>query len=90
MPNATDGLGDIKVFPNPFNDRFEVQFEATENMNIHIRVYTVEGQLFTEQIQQTVTGTNQFYIDMNMAAPGIYIVSAIAGGETKVMRVLKQ
>jgi len=90
MPNATDGLGDIKVFPNPFSDRFEVQFEATENMNIHIRVYTVEGQLFTEQIQQTVTGTNQFYIDMNMAAPGIYIVSAIAGGETKVMRVLKQ
>ena len=88
---ATNGvLSQMKVFPNPFNDQFEVVFDAPASMNLQLKVYTIQGQLLRELRQETVSGTNNIYIDLGDEASGIYILSAAFGDETRVLRMVKE
>lgn len=64
---------DIKLFPNPFNSAVTAKFSYPYTENTYLQVYTVLGELVSEQLLTDDSGV--YSVDMNFfsRASGIYI-----------------
>jgi hypothetical protein len=41
----TDAFGALKAYPNPFNDKLNIEFTLSEDSKVKLEVFNVEGQL---------------------------------------------
>jgi hypothetical protein len=68
------GISDLKVYPNPARDVFNIVFSSNNIQNLDVRVINVVGEVITsEELQQFVGDyTNQINLEKN--AKGIYFL----------------
>ncbi len=82
---------DLKVFPNPFNDRFTLTFEQAQEAEAEIRLISMDGkvrqQLLAPQFQ--VAGTHQMEWDSPNLPAGIYIIQLRLGSEVLSRKLVK-
>jgi hypothetical protein len=73
----------LKIFPNPYMDKINVNYESDENGKVEIRMFNSSGNV-VKKIESVVTsGYNNVQIqDLNSLAPGIYIVNVALNGQT--------
>ena len=84
---------DIKVFPNPFNEKLFVQINNMDNRgnDIYIQFYNVSGIKITEiKIYNSITVSNQIKIDTDFIKPGMYLMKIIIGQENYSIKILKK
>ncbi len=60
-------------YPNPFNPGTNIQFQVPEAAQYSISIYTVHGQLISEQVGRASIGTNTVAIDLGNRPTGVYI-----------------
>jgi len=69
----------ITIFPNPSNGSFNVNFETSSSLPTIIKVFSLIGQLISEQkiINQSRKVTATF--NLNHASKGVYLLQVIEG-----------
>jgi hypothetical protein len=81
---AKAGMEIIKVYPNPFNDRFNIDFYNTAASNdISIGVYDVKGRLvYTYHAGNVAEGNRTLKINLNnsLLPDGVYIATLNVNG----------
>lgn len=82
---------DLKVFPNPFNDRFTLTFDLDQEAEAEIRLISIDGkvrqQLLAPQFQ--VAGTHQMEWNGPNLPAGIYIIQLRLGSEVLSRKLVK-
>ena len=82
-------LSDVtRVFPNPFAEQTNLQFNTTEAGEASIVVYNLVGeQIINVNLGTLPAGEHNHIMDFNGVTAGVYLVTLNAGGQTTTMRV---
>lgn len=88
QPGSDQPTGDdmVKVFPNPAST--ELFIAAKEDLQPTVRVMNVAGQ---EVSNATLSGKNQYRVDVSVLAPGLYMVEVMyPDGTSKHVQFVKE
>lgn len=82
----------LLVGPNPFSQSFTVRIHTTRTSAATLKVIDARGALLINRKLNLQTGLNQFEVDLQNAAAGVYLLMMewSEGGEVKTMRLMKQ
>ncbi len=70
----------VSAYPNPFTDRFVVQFNLFEAKNVRIQLTDISGKIILEKDFGTErSGLHYLEIAVPEVAPGLYVFSLLAG-----------
>ncbi|MCB0853364.1 MAG: T9SS type A sorting domain-containing protein, partial [Bacteroidetes bacterium] len=85
-----DNEGDIKVFPNPFHDSFQIEIHAKEASYFYIGLMDMHGRKLLDTKQNmTETGNHLIHFDqtlLNRLTPGLYLLEV----QTKFGRFVRK
>lgn len=87
IPHSSVSDQDVKVFPNPVNERFNLIFNDSANIYRKVRMINLQGKelmSIENEFHQT-----QLTIDMNRYPSGIYFIQLLNGLSTKTMKIIK-
>jgi hypothetical protein len=78
------------VAPNPFRDRFEMQYELASNSSVTIEIFRMTGEkVYTETVSGN-TGINVYrYTNGANLAAGTYILYLVADGQRISTKIVK-
>jgi Zn-dependent metalloprotease len=79
-------VSDVKIYPNPNNGNFNLYWEGTENESGLLTITNLLGEVI--QQNTTITSNSFIPVDMNKAAPGIYLVALTTPTGRMVRRVI--
>lgn len=83
-------LFDFQISPNPFSDRFKVEFTLPAPQNTSLRVWNLTGQLVFEQdLGECKTGRNTREINVNALPQGIYTVELLTNERSTTRKLVK-
>lgn len=90
---STD-FGDTKVYPNPFDNQFNVDIVLKAETAVRVEIFDVAGRLLYSDYKGSVpagTSTLRINTGSRISAPGIYLLR-ISGknGETKMVKLVKR
>jgi hypothetical protein len=86
-PNAKDVW---TVFPNPFKDQFTVKLNALKNEKATIQIYDVSGRTIYTQEQKLVIGDNEFSIQNQNWAKGVYYLDIQTTTTSRQQSIIKE
>jgi hypothetical protein len=80
----------MTVWPNPVRDQAALTITSDKTTAVAIRVVDVVGHVIFKTKRSIAKGANQINIDLNNAAPGVYILHTIDDhGNNKAIRFIK-
>ena len=94
MPKEVVTTSDIRVFPNPFTDRIEVQFFNEKSSVVTLLIYDLNSKLIhrTADVKHAA-GQNKITVNLpsgRSILPGSYIVSIMINGKlAKAVKLIK-
>ncbi|MEW5677522.1 reprolysin-like metallopeptidase [Flavobacterium enshiense] len=80
------GISDLKLYPNPNQGTFNVQFDSKSGNDIKIDVYDMRGRLVFENSYKNSGIFNQT-IQLNNVQSGIYLVNIQDGDQREVKKI---
>jgi len=80
---------DIKIFPNPSSEQFNISFQATSNLPIRLNLMDISGSLISST-QINANEAKNYTLDLHALADGMYIVSIVQNGIQYRARLIKQ
>jgi len=88
--NELSGFDNLAIYPNPFSNVINVEFTASDNLDIDVRLIDVVGKVHSASNYSVVTGANKLVIstDVNMAI-GIYFIEITSGYELSSFKLLR-
>ena len=75
----------LKVFPNPTNDKVYFEFNSTIPANMSIEIYNLMGQKIIANDYRSNRDTKTLEINLQTQAAGIYFYRVLVGDEIKFM-----
>ncbi|MBW8686719.1 fibronectin type III domain-containing protein [Chitinophaga rhizophila] len=92
--NEAADFGDAKVYPNPFDNQFNVDIILKAATTVRIEIFDLAGRLLYSDYKGSVpSGTSTLRINTGsrVSVPGIYLLR-ISGknGETKMVKLVKR
>ena len=81
---------DIKVYPNPVQDRLTVDYTSNINENVLITVADITGRILISQSRTVVDGGNQLNINLNDLPEGSYVIRLQSNSNTTIQTIVKQ
>jgi large repetitive protein len=92
--NKAVEFGDTKVYPNPFDNQFNVDIVLKAETAVRIEIFDVAGRLLHSDYKGSVPAgksTLRINTGSRISAPGIYLLR-ISGknGETKMVKLVKR
>jgi len=85
---AQDQEGEVKIFPNPFNDNFFVSFEDMQTAAFSIGIYNINGQMESQFAFESGYDINEISLGSKLA-PGIYLLRIVLPDKSLMARVVK-
>ena len=83
------GLAGFKIYPNPNNGNFNVQFDSNSGNEININVHDIRGrQIFTKSYQNT--GLFNQNLELNTVQSGVYMVTVQDGDKKETKKIVIQ
>lgn len=89
---SNSNVTDLKVFPNPFANSINIEFEAKNNQPTTIQLQNIIGQLQIETVWRgnSIVGNNKIEIkNLNQLPNGEYIISVTQQDEIVSEKILK-
>lgn len=89
--NAEPELSIVSIGPNPYVDKFEINFTSSDNSKVHMKIADMQGRtLFTKSLEAE-KGLNSFtYVDRKNLQPGVYLFTIVQRGTpAKTYRLVK-
>ncbi|MES2689996.1 MAG: PKD domain-containing protein [Bacteroidota bacterium] len=89
LASLSGSLNDFKVYPVPFNDVLKIRFAARTDKPVSIRIYNTLGILQHEETRPVLIGTNEYEVNAERLAKGIYFIELSNGEGTITKRTIK-
>jgi len=80
------GFGDFRIYPNPSNGKFYLEFIGELNDDIDLSIYDSFGNLVHSSRPESREGRH--VIDLSGSAPGVYIVKIKSNDSVKTQRII--
>lgn len=80
---------DLRVAPNPFNDRLTFFYQAATDGEVMIEVSDVSGRIIYASSQDVHMGDNTFMLDLSTAPKGVLIYTLTNGLDIKSGKVIR-
>lgn len=84
-----DAIFDCQVYPNPFTDKFTIDFRSRVAETMNIQLYGSDGKLAASHIWKTSPGINQEQFNTANLHSGMYIIKLVTPRHTKVLKMMK-
>lgn len=82
-------LQEVKLYPVPFEDKLNIEFAASYDQLITIRITNIVGALENQEIRNVRNGNNRIEVNMNKLGRGVYFVELITDKGNVLRKVLK-
>ncbi len=80
----------LKVYPNPFNDIFNVDFNLTKACDVHTAIFTIDGrEVYTNAASHLEAGSYSLPVQAQLAK-GTYVMRLYTGKTFKSFKIIKQ
>jgi hypothetical protein len=82
----------LKVYPNPFNDKLNIEYDIYTTSEVSIGVYNLLGNLVTEVTnEKQIPGSYSFAIDdfSNLNPEGVYFVRVVVNGDVFTRKLIR-
>lgn len=94
-PNSTEELEkeiSFKLFPNPFEDKFRIEFELSEITDFSASLYDLNGKQVSYLIQnkRLGSGQNQFELEQAALPSGTYFLKLVFNDVILMKKLLKR
>ncbi len=87
--NEISNLNNIKVYPNPFTNKFVVNVNATETTNLNISLVDISGRIIKQIMNDAVSaGLNTYSINTENLQGGIYFVKIQSNNEATTLKMV--
>lgn len=87
LSNASFGLDQFVLYPNPNNGSFNIQFNSASSNEIGVTVHDVRGrEIFNKNYQNT--GTFEQTVQLSNVQKGIYLVTVKDGDRKEVKKIV--
>ncbi|OYQ35112.1 hypothetical protein CHU92_11065 [Flavobacterium cyanobacteriorum] len=83
------GLADFKLYPNPTNGMFTVEFTSETSNDVQVLVHDMRGRQILDTSYRN-TGLFSANVDLQNAEAGVYLVTVQDGARKEVKRVVVQ
>lgn len=80
----------LGIYPNPFNDKFTVKFDADKQETVNLEVTDILGRLVYSQLWDISMGTNRIDLNLNDNPTGVYIIKIVSSEGYAVNRLVKK
>ncbi|MBJ7427353.1 MAG: T9SS type A sorting domain-containing protein [Bacteroidia bacterium] len=85
-----ESMNSMIVFPNPFNNEYNVSFNTTEAGYATVETIDIQGKVLVSKSFKTVDGLNTLNMaDLSNLSAGIYFVKLSVNGDTQTMKLVK-
>ncbi|MCB0634792.1 MAG: HYR domain-containing protein, partial [Lewinella sp.] len=87
----TNGPGELRIYPNPFRDRFTLLYELMEEAEVEIRLVSIDGRI-KQQLQRPQlqpSGTHQLEWNSPDQPAGIYFIQLRRGNIWSSQKLVK-
>lgn len=82
-------LSNFYAYPNPFNNYTTITFELASSTNVRMEVVDMEGRVVLSENYGTMNaGTNQFTVNGNQLAAGMYNCRIISENNVSTQRIV--
>jgi len=85
---TNSNVNEFKVYPNPSNGAFGVEFNSLENETVTLRLLDNLGRTVFQTSHETTQGVNSIPVDLGVEAKGIYQLQLIQGEVTRTTKVV--
>ena len=68
------GLTNIKIYPNPSDDIFNIDFVSNESQDFNIKVFNVLGEEIFKQYLSQFSGRYIQQVDLTNSSKGVYLL----------------
>jgi PKD repeat protein len=82
-------LNNIYVYPVPFADVLNLEFNSFEQTTVEITVYDVVGKTRYTQHRKVQTGQNHMEVNLAGLDKGLYFLGIQSGEQSKTVRIVK-
>ena len=93
VPLTTKSFDDNKfsVYPNPFSDSINLDFDNTENDILAIDLIDINGRKIEDLLKNSniVKGNNKLHIDLLTLSKGIYFINITGKTNSKIIKIVK-
>lgn len=79
-------LADARIYPNPSDGNFEVQYLSSGNSSTRIEIVNAAGQIIQTEISPSQRGKNKF--EMNNIPQGVYTLRLISESKTIIKKLI--
>jgi hypothetical protein len=87
--NDLNSSDNFKIFPNPGNGNFELNYSLNSSDNIELKIYDIKGNIvYKEFLGLIIQGENSLQIDLSNLAKGVYLVNLNGQKNKFVQRVV--
>ncbi|MFA9214213.1 MAG: IPT/TIG domain-containing protein [Candidatus Methylacidiphilales bacterium] len=88
--NNSAELSFLEAYPNPFENNFNIKFNAKSEGLVNIEITNIQGKNVNSMLSTVVKGTNTINLDDNINLKvGIYFVRITLNGESQVVKIVK-
>lgn len=89
ITNVDRGDNRISIYPNPASNVANLEIAVTEAANAIIRVYDINGrQVFTENLGRLNEGTNNYRLNVEGFAHGMYLINVVCGKQVATSKLI--
>ena len=78
----------IDLYPNPTNDKLNVEFEIRKASDVNIKLHNLLGQTVLDENKTFSSGQRKFQVDVNSLETGIYILELSNGVSSSTQKVI--
>lgn len=88
---VAEAITGIKAHPNPFTDKFRLDFTLPSAGEVELHLMNAGGQLvYSEKIQGNEMSNTYEYFDKKNLAPGFYFLNITAGNKVETIKLIKK
>jgi endonuclease I len=89
LKNSTQDLGaTFLMYPNPAAEQLSLGVEATEESNLQVHIYSMQGAMVHSSARNCHLGVNLWQEDISHLTAGVYQVLMQYGSRSEVMRLV--
>ncbi|BDS11805.1 T9SS type A sorting domain-containing protein [Aureispira anguillae] len=85
-----DGLGTVRVYPNPVNNTFYAEFYASSTTELAYEIQDIVGQLIKKGTRETSLGVNKIELSLEDLPSATYVISLTLNGRRIQRKLIKQ
>jgi hypothetical protein len=82
-----EGLGNVKVYPNPFHSSTTVAFNLKNGMELQVQILDMTGKVVHQFSQEYPSGYNQIQVDGAELNAGVYFLRLMSNEGQKAVKI---